>query len=416
MNAMNAMKLHSRWRTLAFALLAALTGAVLAEPTLSNVGKAALTQYAGEAVARGAVAGVVTLVVNRDGVVYAGVAGKQDVARTVEMSVDTIFRIASMTKPITSVAIMMLAEEGKLALDDPVAKFLPQFDKWPVIARFDATHAIYTARPAARALTLRHLLTHTAGFGYAFSDPTLARIASATRRPEADVPLLHDPGAQWTYGVNTQVLGWVVEKVSGQRLDTFLRTRIFEPLKMADTAHIVPPQKLSRVATVHLRVNGQLRERPNEARQESTVRGDAGLYSTARDYGQFLRMLLNGGTLGGVKVLSPQSVKLMGENHIGALYVQTQPTANPQLAKPFPLGADQDKFGLGFQIQANDPSTATYRSPGSLSWAGIHNTHFWLDPKREIAAVVLMQVLPFYDDEAIRVLRGIEQVVYRHLM
>lgn len=412
---MNAMKFRCPWRTLAFALLISFTGAVLAAPKMSDAGKAALTQYARDAVSRGAVAGLVTLVVNRNGVVYADAAGRQDVAHSVEMSVDTIFRIASMTKPITSVAIMMLVEEGKLSLDDPVAKFLPQFGKWPVIARFDNTHATYSARPAAGSLTLRHLLTHTAGFGYAFSDPTLARISAATRRPEADVPLLHDPGVQWTYGVNTQVLGWVVEKVSGQRLDAFLRTRIFEPLKMVDTAHAVPPQKLSRVATVHLRVNGQLRERPNEARQESTARGDSGLFSTARDYGQFLRMLLNGGTLDGVKVLSPQSVKLMGENHIGALFVRMQPTANAQLARPFPLGAGKDKFGLGFQIQANDPSTAKYRSPGSLSWAGIHNTHFWLDPRREIAAVVLMQVLPFYDEQAIALLRGVEALVYRHL-
>lgn len=145
------------------------------------------------------------------------------------------------------------------------------------------------------------------------------------------------------------------------------------------------------------------------------MRGDGGLYSTAQDYGRFLRMLLNGGTLDGAKILSPQSVQRMGQNHIGEISIQTQPDANPARTRPFPVGAGRDKFGLGFQITAADPKYAKYRSPGSLSWGGINNTHFWIDPQRQIAAVVMMQVLPFYDEAGMRVLRGIEEIVYQHL-
>lgn len=388
---------------------------VMAAAVLPEAGKAELSQTMVAAVGRGAVPGVVTLVLNRDGIIYEGVAGKQDVARNVDMSMDTLFRIASMTKPVTSVAIMMLADEGRLGLDDSVEKFLPEFAGRPVIAKFNTADASYATRPASNAVTLRHLLSHTSGLGYAFSDPTVFQLVNASEKTEPDLPLLHDPGARWTYSAATRVLGWVVEKVSGQPLDVFLRTRIFEPLKMMDTGHVVPAAQVPRVVTVHRRAEGKLTESPNEAQQESPVRGDGGLYSTARDYGKFLQMLLNGGTLDGKEILSPHAVRQMGENQIGAMFVQTQPVAIPERSRPFPIGAGRDKFGLGFQIQSDNSCDTQYRSPGSLSWAGINNTHFWLDPKRQIAAIVLMQVLPFYDDDAISVLRDIEAVVYRHL-
>lgn len=408
------MKSLTSWLGLLVMLLVS-GQAAWAVPALPDAGKAELSKYAASAVGRGAVPGVVTLVLNRDGVLYENATGKQDVARNVDMSMDTMFRIASMTKPVTSVGIMMLVDEGKVGLDDPVAKFLPEFDKRPVIDKFNRADASYTTRPAKAPITIRHLLAHTSGLGYAFTDPTMFQLVGATKKTEPELPLLHDPGAKWTYSAATRVLGFVIEKVSGQPLDAFLRTRIFEPLKMTDTAHAVAAGKVSRVVTVHQRKGGKLAEMPNDAKQESPVRGDGGLYSTARDYSRFLRMLLNGGTLDGAKILSPKSVALMGENHIGPIFVSTQPDANKERTKPFPIGAGKDKFGLGFQIQASDPSLAKYRSPGSLSWAGINNTHFWLDPKKQVAAIVLMQVLPFYDDDAIKVLRDIEEVVYRHL-
>jgi CubicO group peptidase (beta-lactamase class C family) len=401
-------------------LLAACTvvamAAEAAPPVVADAGKAAIGVFMQQAVARGDVPGVVTLVADRDGVLYAGGAGKQDVARDVAMLPDAIFRIASMTKPVTSVALMMLVEEGKVGLDDPVSKYLPAFDARPVIVNFSAADGTFRTHPATRAIAIRHLLTNTSGLGYAFSDPIVERIVDVTKKTEPELPLLHDPGSKWTYSPGTRVLGWVVEKVSGEPLDGYLRTRIFAPLKMLDTGHSVPADKVTRVVTVHTREGGKLAEAPNEPQQASPVRGDGGLYSTAHDYGRFMRMLLNGGSLESAKILSPQTVQLMGRNHIGSIFIETQPNAMPQRTQPFPIGAGRDKFGLGFQITMADPKYARFRSPGSLSWGGINNTHFWIDPRRGLGGIVLMQVLPFYDAACIGVLRGIEEIVYRHLV
>jgi CubicO group peptidase (beta-lactamase class C family) len=384
-------------------------------PSMTATDRAALSQFLSDAVARGDVPGVVALVVNRDGVLYHGAAGRLDVTRGVGMRPDAIFRIASMTKPITSVAVMMLVEAGKLALDDPVSSHLPEFEDRQVISQFDANDGRPLTRPARRPMTVRHLQAHTSGLGYAFSSPTVARLLQGTQQSEMDLPLLHDPGDRWTYGVNTRVLGRIVEKVSGQPLEAFVRARIFQPLKMADTAWAVPPDKLSRVVTVHQRTDGRLVEQPNAPALRSPVDGDRGLFSTAGDYGAFLRMLLNGGRLNGATLLSERSVRLMGENQIGTVLVEEQPAADPARTRPFPLGAGRDTFGFGFQIAARDERYSNLRSPESLSWAGINNTHFWIDPHRQIAVLVLMQVLPFYDAACIQTLRGFEARVYRHL-
>jgi CubicO group peptidase (beta-lactamase class C family) len=260
-------------------------------------------------------------------------------------------------------------------------------------------------------------MTHTSGIGYAFSSPIVTRLLQGTQKTETELPLLHNPGDAWTYGANTRVLGQVVERISGQPLDVFLRTRIFEPLNMVDTSYVVPAEKLTRVVTVHRRLDGQLVEQQNAATQQSPARGDGGLYSTARDYGAFLQMLLNGGRLHGTRttLLSETSVRAMGQNQIGTVKVEEQPAADPARTRPFPLGAGRDTFGLGFQIAARDGRFSGLRSPGSLSWGGINNTHFWIDPHRHIAVVMLMQVLPFYDEACIRALRGFEELVYRYL-
>jgi CubicO group peptidase (beta-lactamase class C family) len=227
--------------------------------------------------------------------------------------------------------------------------------------------------------------------------------------------LLHDPGDKWTYSASTRVLGLVVEELSGTPVDMFFRSEIFEPLGMRDTAFGVPPHNVRRVVTVHRRIDGRLVEEPNPPELQNPVRGDGGLFSTARDYGAFMQMLLNDGRLDGGQILTEQSAKAMGENQIGTIVVEELPAANPALTRPFPLGAGRAKFGLGFQIAAHDERYVRLRSPGSLSWAGIHNTHFWIDPTRRIAGVLLMQVLPFYDDAAIRTLRGFEALVYAAL-
>jgi methyl acetate hydrolase len=407
------MKIVAKTVLLAWAFLAMHAAPLSAAPALSDAGKAAISQVA--AATRGDVPGVVTLIVNRDGVLYEGAEGKQDVARGVALKPDAIFRIASMTKPITSVALMMLVDAGKVNLDDPVSKYLPEFKGRAVIDKFNEADASYTTRPARREITIRHLITHSSGIGYAFTNPTIKKIVDATKKDEPELALLHDPGEKWTYGASTRVLGWVVEKVSGDKLDVYLQKQIFEPLKMVDTAHAVPAEKVSRVVTIHGRKDGKLTETPNDPKQAFPVRGDGGLYSTAQDYSRFVRMLLNNGTLDGAKILSAQAVQMMSAMPAAGPVMQTQPDANPVRTRPFPLGAGKDKFGVGFQVTAADPQYAKFRSPGSLSWGGIYNTHFWIDPKRQIAGIVMMQVLPFYDEASLGVLRGVEEVVYKNL-
>jgi methyl acetate hydrolase len=387
-------------------------------PGFSDVEKSALSDQIGKSVDRGDTPGVVTLIVGRDGVLYQGAAGKLDVERNIAMPVNAIFSIASMTKPVTSVAIMMLFEEDKLKLDDPVSKYLPGFDNLRVITKFNEKDASYETRPATRPMTIRHLLTHTSGLGYGFANLTEHRLTEKTGKNEWELPLLNDPGEQWNYSASTAVLGMIVEKISAESLEDYFQRNIFQPLGMIDTSYAVPLAKQPRLAAKYSRINGQLKEQASgqvPATPKAPFRGDGGLYSTAQDYGRFIQMLLNGGHLGSAKILSERSVSMMGENNIGSIFVQLQPAAEPAVTKPFPLGAGHDKFGLGFQIASDDPEYAKFRSAGSMSWAGIFNTEFWIDPAQHVGGVVMMQVLPFYDDGAIRTLRDFEGLVYQDL-
>lgn len=401
-------------RILAALIVFTFAGSGHAENSLP--GSAGIDAYLTSVVRETRIPGIVALVVDADRIVYSGAFGRQDVARGVPMATDSLFRIASMTKPVTSVAVMMLVQEGDIALDDPIAEYLPAFESAQVIESFNAADKSYTSRPAARPITVRHLLTHTSGLGYAFSNQTLAALVGT--EPGASVtrfPLMHDPGARWTYGESTRVLGTLVTEVSGQPLDEFLAERIFAPLGMSDTFYSVPPQKAGRVVTVHRMTPEGLVEAPNPAEITAPVYGDGGLHSTAADYAKFIQLFLNEGRApNGVRLLSEATVALMGENHIGAIFVEQQPAAAPALTEPFPLGTGRDKFGLGFQVTGphRDPFA---RSPGSLSWAGIFNTEFWIDPARDIGGVLLMQYLPFYDAAAIETLQGFEQRVYEGL-
>jgi methyl acetate hydrolase len=379
---------------------------------------AALSKQLASSVERGDTPGVVALVVDRNGVLYEGSAGKLDVGRNIPMPIDAIFNIASMTKPVTSVAIMMLLEEGKLRLDDPVSKYLTGFDDLQVITKVNEQDGTYETRPAKRAMTVRHLLAHTSGIGYAFCNPIVARLQRGNQKSEWEIPLLSDPGEKWNYSASTRVLGLIVEKITGTPLETWYQERIFKPLGMVDTSWAVAADRQSRVASIHSRATGTLQEQPKATIPSTPTppfRGDGGLYSTVRDYGLFMRMLLNGGQLGGTKILAESSVKMMGQNQIGSIFVEEQPAADPLRTKPFPLGAGHDKFGLGFQVASKDDRYAKYRSPGSLSWAGIFNTEFWIDQERHIAGTQMMQVLPFYDEGAIRTLRDFEALVYQNL-
>ena len=384
-------------------------------PTLPIKGTSEIDALLRQAVRQGTVPGVVAIVANKERILYHGAFGLMDTGKRKPMQKDSIFRIASMTKPVTSVAVMMLKEEGNLGLDDPVSKYLPSFQNREVIASFNAAEATYTTKKAAHPVLIRHLLTNTSGLAYAFSNDTVNRLQQKTKLEEQDLPLLYEPGTRWTYSGSTRVLGQVIEKITGAGLEKFFEQRIFRPLELADTAYSVPSAKAGRTVTVHQRENGKLMELPNPEKMEGPARGDGGLFSTASDYIKFLQMFLNDGEWHGTTLLHKESIEAMTRNEIGSVIVDTQHTTNPLRSLNFPFGAGRDKYGFGFQIAASNNENPYLRSPGSYTWAGINNTHFWVDPKRQITAVIMMQVLPFYDDGCMKVYRDFEAAIGRNL-
>jgi methyl acetate hydrolase len=385
-----------------------------AAPSLPQQGAAALSTFLKTVTDRGDVPGVVVAVVGKDDILYHEAFGRSRTLSNAPMAKDTIFNMASMTKPVTSVAIMMLVDEGKLKLDDDVATYLPKYKSPLVISKFNEADATYETRPAKRPITIRHLLTHTSGIGYAVGSSMVTKIVAKTKKSELDLPLQFDPGESWAYGPSTRVLGDVVEAISGQKLDAFLESRILGPLGMRDTSYLVPAEKYSRVVAVNIRgADGKLVEQPVPAALAATVQGDAGLYGTAGDYALFLRMLLNHGTLNGKRILSEESVKTMFEPNSGTVVVKEQQSVNLSLSRNFPTGAGKDKWGLGFQLASE--KLPNRRSPGSGTWAGVFNTHFFIDPIKELGVIVMMQTLPFYDDTSMAVYGGVEETVYKNL-
>jgi CubicO group peptidase (beta-lactamase class C family) len=376
----------------------------------------ALTATLQAAVARGDVPGVVVMAAARDRMLYQGAFGKADAAAGRQMTMDALFQIASMTKPVTSAAAMQLVEQHRLSLDDPAEKYLPELANLKVFESFDAATRAYTLRPPKTKVTVRQLFTHTSGLGYGFTSPVTRDFKPRDGETYTDGPLLFDPGTQWIYGDGVGVLGRIVEKLSGQSLEDCFRDRIFTPLKMTDTFFNVPEAKQPRRVTVHSREDGRadapLVERPNQPqRQVTRYNGGGGLFSTAGDYIRFERMILNGGTLDGARILSADSVAAMRRNQIGAVGVRALKTAVPSLSMDFSFIDDgKDKWGLGFLITSAHVSGK--RSAGSLSWGGINNTYFWIDPQRGIAGVILMQFLPFADTKALAVYDAFERGVY----
>ena len=385
-----------------------------APPALDTQGASAIGTFLKSAVARGDVPGVVVLVTGPDRVLYHEAFGKMSLGQGIDMQKDSIFNIASMTKAVTSAGVMMLIDEGKLTLDDEVSKYLPEYKSRQVISKVDMAAGTFETKPATRPITIRQLLTHTSGIGYAWSDPGLALIQKKTGTADLDLPLVHEPGEKWTYGASTRVLGHVIEKISGQGIDAFLEARILGPLGMRDTGYAVPAAKHARVVTRNQKADGKITEIPNPNPIPATVRGDGGLYSTAADYARFVQMILNHGQLGGVRLLKEQTVRQMERNQTGNVKVRLQPTAEPLRSKPYPLGAGEDVWGLGFQLAAPAKPEANMRRPGSMNWAGINNTFYWIDPQQQIGVIVMMQMLPFYDDAAIGILQGTEKLVYQH--
>jgi CubicO group peptidase (beta-lactamase class C family) len=365
------------------------------------------------AVAQGSVPGVVAAAADRNGIIYSGAAGRASSQPDRPMTVDAIFSIASMTKAVTSVALMQLVDEKKVGLDDPASKYLPAFAKVSVITSFDEKTGAYTVKPASRPITIRHLLTHTSGLGYSFTSPIVRDFRPRNGDAFEVGPLLFEPGADWVYGTSTDWVGRVVEAVSGKTLDAYFRERIVAPLGMGDTHFNVPDATLPRQAPAWRRqADGTLTELPSRPPQRVTnFNGGGGLSSTAADYIRFLQMLLNGGQLDGARILSTASVDQMARNQIGAVNVHAIKSAQPALSADFSfVNEGKDKWGLGFQITGE--TAPGLRSAGSLSWGGINNTYFWLDSSRGIVGVILMQFLPFADAKALSLYRDFERAVY----
>ncbi len=398
------------------ALLAA-QGLPRARPGLvgmSSARVARLRQMLQAYVDSGQVAGAVAIVLRRGRVVVLDTVGWADRDARIPMRSHTIFRIASMSKPITSVGAMILIEEGKLSLDDAISKYLPAFrnERVLVAAGDSAKGTPDSLVPAARPITVHDLLTHRSGITYAFEDDAInvgyyrrAGIAdgfgggegtiAATAEKIAAQPLAFQPGTKRMYGLNADVLGRVMEVASGMPLDRFLTERVLRPLRMDDTYFYVPDDKVARIAvpyTVdsaqHLRVMdavqrvGSVVFAGRGSRGSRTYfSGGAGLYSTAPDYARFLQMVLNGGQLGGVRILSPKTVELMTANATSDL-------------SPSPLGPGVG-FGLGFAVVTDIGLSGRYSSVGQLSWGGVYGSSFWADPKEQFVGVLMIQRYPY---------------------
>ena len=401
--------------SLAILLVLGCTARSAGLPTLDITGAAAIDRMFQAAVDKAEIPGVVAAVTNKDQILYLKAFGRQNVAKGIPMSRDTVFRIASMTKPVTSVGIMMLYEQGKLRLDDPVGTYLPAYKGREVMATFNERDATYTTRPATREMTIQHLLTHTSGLGYPFTSPAVLAIQAKTGNDPKDLPLLFDPGTKWHYSPATAVLGNLIEKLSGQSIEAWDQQRIFRPLGMVDTTYTPAPEKAARLATIHQREATGLVENQASLQYTPDMRGDGGLVSTASDYAAFVQMLLNEGRWRGKQLLKPETVRLMTSNQIGPVVLDTMPAAIPNRSAPFPFGAGKDKFGLGFQITVTDGTPTHERGAGSYTWAGINNTHFWVDPKNGIGVVILTQVLPFYNATSMDVMTRFEKLIYEHL-
>jgi methyl acetate hydrolase len=365
--------------------------------------------------------GISAAVATRDGVIFEGAVGQKSAGSPAPMTFDSVFRIASMTKAITGAAAMQLVEQGRLALDQPAKQVLPLLGQVRVLSGFDASGPVM--RPPRTDITLRHLLTHTAGFAYDIWNENIARYTKENDIPAMrtaklaalNVPLVRDPGERWEYGVNIEMAGRMVEAASGLDLETYLQKNILMPLGMRDTSYIARDAWERRLTGVHARkADGTLELAGSPAIDEATREffpGGGGLYSTAPDYLRFLRALMNGGELDGAHILKSETVALMGENHMGPLNVEPLPTSVPQLSNPVDLMPGiVKKWGLTFLI--NTDAAPSGRSAGSLAWAGLYNTYYWLDPSAKVAGVFMTQVLPFADATVLQALDTFERAVY----
>lgn len=375
------------------------------------------------AVASGDTAGVAAAVISRDETLYTAAQGACTLGASAAMDLDTVMRIGSMTKPITSAAAMQLVEQGKLSLDGPAAAVIPELGVLKVLEGWDTSGAPQL-RDAEGQLTLRHLLTHTSGFTYEIWNADVERFYRTQNVPgiltgqkaALRVPLCFNPGTRWEYGIGSDWVGQLVEAASGLRLGDYFQRNITGPLGMDSTAFKVSTAMRTRLAGMHLRGDdGKLSVIDLGTVQDPEFEsGGAGLYSTANDYLKFMRMILNAGRGNGNQILKPETVALMSRNAMGALRVSKLSTQNPFFSRDVEFFPGVPKtWGLGFMI--NESAAPTGRSAGSLAWAGLTNTYFWIDPTLNIAGVAMMQALPFMDPRTVGVFYGFEKSVYASL-
>jgi len=367
--------------------------------------------------------GVVAVAASGNQVIYQGAFGKRDLSKDDPMTADSVFWIASMTKAVTTAGAMQLVEQGKLSLDEPIGKLLPDLASPQVLEGFDAKGEP-KLRAAKGPITLRQLMTHTAGFCYELWNADKATYLEKTGIPgittcqnaALKTPLASDPGTRWEYGTNIDFVGKAVEAASGKKLDAYLRDHMFAPLGMSDTGFKITDDMRKRLVGMHVRgEDGKLAPLPFELEQNPEFHmGGGGLYSTAADYIKFCQMILNKGKGNGNQVLKAETVATMSQNNMGELSVTKMVTAAPIYTNDVDLYPEQvKKWGLSFLI--NTAKTAEGRSPNSLAWAGLANTYFWIDPSRDVCGVILMQLLPFADGKALEAFAGFERGVYAGL-
>ena len=385
------------------------------------LGTTAIDEVLEGAVAARQVPGVTAAAANADGVIMNAAFGRRSLAGQAAMTTDTVFRIASMTKAVTGAAAMQMVEQGKLSLDQPSGEILPFLKNPMVMDGFDA-NGEPRLRPAKGTITLRKLLTHTAGYVYPVWNEDMRSYVARTGLPSTGSgkiaalqgPLAFDPGERWEYGINIDIAGHMVEVVSGKDLETYFHDHLFGPLGMPDTGFVIKPRWTDRMAQVHTR-DGKGALTPVESAMPTEnpdfYPGGGGLFSTTPDYLRFLRALLRGGELDGARILKPETVALMGQNHMGALNVRPMITFDPSLSNDCELFPGMDKkWGLSFLINTRDVPGA--RSAGSLAWAGVYNSYYWLDPVKRVTGVLMTQVLPFADPTVLGLLDRFERAVY----
>ena len=378
----------------------------------------AISDLLKQATDAGEVPGVVVAAATADGPIYQGGFGVRDTASGAPMTADTVVWIASMTKAVTGACAMQLVEQGKLSLDGPIAAVLPELGKVQVLDGF-AADGSPRLRPATRPITLRHLLTHSSGFVYDIWNADMGRYLEQTGTPSIvscanaslSIPLLFEPGERWDYGIGIDWACKAVEAVSGLRLGQYMQQNLLQPLGMTDTGFKIGTAQRQRLAKVHNRTPDGFVPADMELPQEPEFEmGGGGLYSTAGDYLRFTRMILNGGTLDGVRVLARETVAAMSANAMGDLVCRPLKTAAPPASNDVDF-IDGMQWGLSFLI--NPQPMPTGRSAGSLAWAGLANSYYWIDPIRQVTGVYATQVLPFFDEKAVRLFQDFETAIYR---